>query len=116
MDEKGPIRATRPQSRGGRRREVNFRRGFDSLLPFFVRHLNRNFFELDQQTNDRVVQLQLAVVAVLVRRQRRDQRGDLSFSQRSKQVALQGFANQQGPIDAQIRQPFPSLSYSFSGE
>ena len=33
------------------------RGGFNSLLPFFVRHFKRNFFELDKQTNDRVVEL-----------------------------------------------------------
>ncbi len=67
MDQLGPFSPAGPMCGGRGRREIDLRRGFNSLLPFLRRYIESDLFELDQEADNGIVQFQLTIVAVFVR-------------------------------------------------
>jgi len=86
-------------------------RGFNALLPFLGRNLESDLFELRQQTHDRIVKFQLAIIAIFVCRDRGDQRRSSNRIQLCKQPSLQRLSHQQRTVYAQVRQPPAAIRY-----
>ena len=85
-------------------------------MPFLGRDLEGNLIEFRQQRHDLVVQFHLAVIAIFISGDGGDQSGGSLRIQRSKKVPLETFADQQGPIDAQVGQPASAVGHALTRE
>src|SRR5438552_14070218 len=102
--ERRPLNPAGPARRRRGRRKVYFRSSFDAFFPFFIGNIESDLFKSSQQTDNFIVELQLAIVAILVGGQRRRQRCRATRVERRKQSALQSFPGEQRMIDVQVRQ------------
>src|SRR5215213_5895978 len=72
-----PFTATGPSYRSAGSREVQLRRGLETMLPFFSGDFESSIFKTRQCSYDVVVEFELAVVTIFVGSQRGHDTGEL---------------------------------------